>query len=465
MLAHHSQHTAALANFREFQRSRFGKDIVLIDASFSDLGNPKVVRELIQRFHYAMDNHLPLFMPSEFSKNLILEYILACQSEPHDSYRPKETLKYQLATLIDLIRKHAIFCKDEIDTLLLTTTDTRVPVGDKIPLSGEQIDLIGLIYECLLSDELKDLVRLETNEQKQLSQKDYEETVVKRLAEKVFDTFLGGIQYGNKEVCLRHLMHRITIDDQELAVDPQTVTANILDETQRQNVLFLKELFRMQANGANPEKLQTKYIGWARKIIKEFLPQALSRSYNQHYGSGCTKPGQQSNGNPVPYNSVDNPATAGPPVKGEEPKTTEFGHKVFKALVAMQMAIQRPIDAAELGFLRDNYRSPMMLEAAIKGIHPSQTPEGRQFERMTSVPILDLNNPNQMEKALSFVNADPLRRLAIRKESAGYHVGDYEYEIRMNANDMESLPLSYIGGSGTLIQRRHLQQSKSSRSR
>ena len=434
MLAHHSQRTSALGNFRKFQSSRFKKDIVLIEASLTDLNNLATVKELIHRFNYAMENHLAIFMPSIFPQILLLQFALQCDSH---SYRHDELL-FQLATLIDLLQTKAIFCNDEVDIVLLNTTDTRVPVGERIPLSGEQIDMIGVIYESLLSDELKNIVRLEENKQTLLKEEDYWKKVIPVLAESVFNTFLNDVKENEQAACLRHLMHQIPLDDQILADNPETVLKDIFPEETRQNVAFLQELFRKKETGSEQEKQQVKCIGRARQIFKEYLPQALSRKHNQDYGSGCTKPGQQSNGNVVHYNYVDTPSG------------TEFGDKVFKGLLEMQMAVQRRIDPAELNLLKDKYRLPMMTDAARKGIHPSQTPEGRQFERMTNIPILDLDKPGQMKKALDYVNADPFRRLAIRKETTGHHVWDHRLELRMCANDLERIPSSYIAASGTL---------------
>lgn len=432
MLAHHSQRTSALANFREFQKSRSGKDVVLMEATLEALNHVDKIEELIFRFRHAMDHQGSLFMLSDFPQILLLQFAQQCEEPGYDN-----KLLMPLATLIDLMMNHAVFCKDEVDIVLLTTTDTRVPVGEKVPLSGDHIDMIGSIYECLISPKLKNLVRVEENKQKSLSSADYWKHVVPEIGKILFDGFLTGFA-AHEEACLRHIQHQILKADQLLADNPDTVVADLQDPVQRQNVAFLKELFHMKHHGNELEKQYATRIAHARDMIKEYLPEALSRAYNHDYGTGSTQPGQQSDGNVVHYNYVDTPSG------------TDFGDKIFKGMLAIQMALQRPVDAAELKFLKEKYHPAMMRDAARKSQHVSETPEGGQFARMTNVPILDLEKLGNMQNALDYVNADPLTRLAIRKESTAHHVYDYSHELRMCASDLERMPKSYVAASGTL---------------
>lgn len=389
VICHHSQSASMSGNLLAFQNHRFGKDIMPMKWTARELSDPKRVQDFIDRVQLAKKNRYPVLINSSLPQLLRNKYLAEVIKDQEQNGRNGEYLQKLLVLKTEL--ESSIQLIDECDSTLSMTTEVHLPFGKMESVAFHHAALDEWIYQQLLQQEKLDL---QNNASEKISSKDYLEIrhhLVEAYLESYFFKELPPEIFACRKAILPFLKGEAPLEEE-----------------------VKNKCIRYLANKTPFFRMRLEQLILFKHSLDEDLPYVLSLSYNQHYGPVDK---ENSIGKIDPYQGVG------------KPSGTKFGNPHVAYLLSLQASLIEKISESELLFLQEKMYLCADYYAKLNKISLCETEEGKQFLKMTGCSLQGILGENRRKKALAQINADPLKKLAIRKETARLHVGYYKEQI------------------------------------
>lgn len=454
-LCHHSQYGSVLGNLKEFQKSRFNKDVIPIEISKENMDTPEKLKTLLKLLKKAKALKNPIIMKTPEFQMLELEFLsvafdvsnktLSTREDyvknlksPHDRAKEKLTL---LAQILTHLKTECVGVLDEVDLNLSILLGVHFPKGVKKKLLPERIALVKEIYAVLATKEIDKVVGLLKNSQADLNNKDYKKKLLPLLA-------AGLAKIPSMKLPVEHheAYVRFITGEMKAATQTEAIKNNFLlgsDEIKNRDILFLKYLHSDLVDDKSDEAQVARHnIPLSRKLLKSVLNLTLGKSNNRSYGrlleknksSEKLKLGEVETapgGKVVPYMGVGTPSN------------TEFGYVYEAVCYHFQTCLNRDITESQVAWYA-NIMSEIAKKQSIIYHGFANTHQAKKFFEMTNVPLNDIQEPGNLAKATAYLNSKPESKLVIEEEIVKHTV---TYHERI----LSSSPLSVADGVSRLI--------------
>lgn len=192
-LCHHSQYPTFLANLKGFQE-RFGQKVYVFDYNRSEIsgkkGGLKTLETIRSNLKRAIANKDAVIMKSHFLQMLQDEAVVQQQLLISNHMRSSsEAQKYcfeklcVFSDILEIFQTECVGFLDESDLNLDILTGVHLPSGKKKTLDMNYVHLEKIIFEFMAGDKsVKDIVRLQENEQDKMSPEEYNGKVLPKVA-------------------------------------------------------------------------------------------------------------------------------------------------------------------------------------------------------------------------------------------------------------------------------------------
>lgn len=423
VMCHHSQLASVKGNLSYFQRSRFDKDLFVIDYSMEQLKDIKILDLIIKQLNKAKKKGIALVMKTSFSDLIELKFILELQrlsdsDHSADARNLHQQTVAKLGEIHQILSSSALAIYDECDINLSIMTDVNIPLGHIKRLEPEHIDLMKNIYLKLITPQMKDLIGLDKNLQAELSIDHLNREVIPSIANGIFSSFTIDEQW--KEPFLRYVTEEISSEDQKKADQYALLSAHERESFDlSENSAFLVELKRLYHSASPREKQSAQLIALTRQILCTVLKISLSRTYNRNYGRelNCN------DGRVCPYLAAGTPAT------------TKFGSVYMLLAYQFQSSLAGGISEEQIIFLAEKMKEASQYFAPKENIHFLETAEAQQFKFLTGLDLFEIFKEGGVKKAHTYVN-DPNnleRRLNFEAETVPFHIQYHTDRISSNS--------------------------------
>lgn len=453
-LCHHSQVASVKGNLRTFQMERHGKDIYELDYSIEELGELKNLENVLKTFKNALLKKRAVIMRTSILQLIVLRYLLDCHTrnelkaagtDASEIAKLDQAILKQ-AEIINFMEDHGINFFDEGDINLSPLTDVVIPIGEQRNVPPERVDLIREIYQlCLLDPEIRAKIELEKNLQAELSRVELEDHILPVLVDKLFD--YAPLRLSEKphlkEAFKCYVLGTMPAAEQKLssqfreAVERhQPLSPDVAEKIKNnQNVELLNLLADMYDSRDRYKMQAVQLIASLRRLCKKVLPFALEGSNNRTYGRDRSK----NDGSMCTYLAVDTPAK------------TRTGDMEVAVCRHLQAALNADIEQGEIEFLAKKMHEAADHYSKKENKDYLETIEAKQFFKLTSIRLIDRDDPAQLAQALQHVNdpKHPKRRLAVEAEVASLHIRRYPKQLGRNAINAVMTKKSVVC-SGTL---------------
>ena len=245
-LCHHSQYATVLGNLKEFQKSRYNKEIVKIDFTREELSKKETLDYILNQLNVALAKKSPIIMKTSMLQILELELLSLGDdlTKTVDQNHTKELWGNleKLAQILNFIKENCVGLFDEIDINLNVMQGVHFPKGLKVMVNQDQIMHVKKIYEILVSDELKDVTKLTQNRQDELSADDYTSKVLPILGDKLSKLPELMLSPQHKDAFVRYVSGKISFEREQeaLAADFKIPEGSLQNEIE--DIHFLRYL-------------------------------------------------------------------------------------------------------------------------------------------------------------------------------------------------------------------------------
>lgn len=395
VVCHHSQLASLSGNLLAFQKTRFGKDIVPIDSTTKELSDCSKVQDLIDKIEIARQKRYPLLLSSSFPQLLRNKFLAEVLKRKGKNISNKDFEYLQSLSILKQKLEASIQFIDECDSTLSMKTEVHLPFGKAKHVAFHHAELDEWIYKELLK---KYANIIQTDGLEKISEENYQE-IREGLAEAYLNSdFVDGLPLSlknEKEALANFLKGTLLLSDNPI----------------------LKENLKKELESKQPlVKMCVEQLVLLKQTLEKDLPYVFSLNYNQHYGPADLT---SHIGKIDPYQGVG------------KPSGTKFGNPHIAYLLALQASLIENLREEEIIFLREKMYHVASHYAKIerKNEMPSQTLEGLQFLEMTGCTFTTILDADKRKEALDKINQDPFKKLAIRKETARFHVSYYSKQI------------------------------------
>ena len=422
-VCHPSQYASVRGNLRNFQASRFGKDLIALEYTMQELGDDAVLDEIIKKLEQAQAGQNAIIMSNAMPQLIELQYLLVSLrlAECPPSQRQQKWGSIQkLTKIINTLTTAGVFILDECDITLSMLMEVNVPIGDKQPLASNRAQLIQDIYGSLARCGEIDFKH---NKQSELPPDNYPAKVLPRIADDLFvNPLLGLADHPEYRAAFgRYLQGELTTDQQPSRQPTQ--------QQQQENKAFLQYLDTLHHNDDPVKRAAADQIALAMHLVKDVIPLALLKSYNRAYGYDPTK----DDGSVIPYSAAN------------EAATTQFGYAYLAFCYQLQTVLYTGITTGALLFwAQEIARTAPTTEAF------DQNPMAQRFFACTGQQVYDvLEDDSLLQQACSKVNADQMHCLTAGAAIASLHVQYYHQRVCTNPLNLAEEAEQVIGCSGT----------------
>ena len=415
LVCHHSQMSSAQGIMKKYQRERFEKNVILLNYPSHQLENFSVLEHIEKTLKDVEKGKDGLVINSSMIQFLQLQLLsLLKQRKELEEEGGQDQYDTKIGCL-QRINKHlaenGVGMFDEVDLTLDIHQQANSPNGRRFFLEKERVSLTHKIFQFLSLPEIDQIVALSNNEQKNLSEKKYWETVVPLLAKKLFQSVPRlKLNAEHEAAFYRYIANQIDIEIEKLALGcPSKFDAKKLNEEETQNLSFLKHLHLTLSLSSDPDNAEAaQLIALARGIIGKILPTTLKKSFNKDYGSDPNQPERI-----IPYLAVGVPAE------------TEFGYVYEHLCYIFQSAVNAPISSKAV----EKY-AESMTELANRyvgqGEKFEETAEAEQFFKLTKVKLAEVFRGDNLKKAAEAINQSLELKLEFQAEMAARYATYYE---------------------------------------
>jgi curved DNA-binding protein CbpA len=317
--------------------------------------------------------------------------------ENMENSKENDLIKIEILThILREMKQFGDVLGDEVDILLNPLRETNFPSGEKVLLSPELIDMTKEIFLLLISPEFRQKLFLEKNMQASFSES-YLKEVLEEAVGSFFDIY-------NKDV---HL-----------------------DSSQKQAYIDF-----ILHQGKYPGREESKEnLALQKHLFKDILPLTLSKSSGQNYGR-VVQGGRSSLVGP--YNGVDNPTF------------TEFGSPWEAMCYHFQTVLFKGVSKSQVEELAKSLVPSASESAKINKGFFEETEENKIFKSLTGVSLLEIDDPDCLQKAVDKVNEKPQAQLMLEATSVSNIVGSYVKYFRSTPQSFVDLFSSFRAFSGT----------------
>lgn len=408
MVCHHSQMSSAQGNMKNYQRTRFDKNVIPLNYDSSELNKLSVLTHIEKTMREAEKNKDAIVINSNLIQALQLQMITLLKArekvEDDGELKTHDAKITLLQKINQQILENGIGLFDEVHLILSILQQANFPCGARHYLLQERVNLVKEIFHVLSTPKIDKLLRLSNNEQSDYIEKDYWSQVVPKIGRKLFkkSPLLKLEKTSYLPSFIRYISNGIDPKLEKLILN-KTPSEEIhdLSAADKQDIEFLKYLhFTLFASSEVERKEAAHLIGLARGIIGKILPKTLRHSFNRDYGIDPHNPEKI-----IPFLAVDVPAD------------TEFGHVYQHLCYAFQSAINAPIHQKAI----EKY-AKLMTEIAniyvVQGELFDETAEAEQFFNLTGIKLADAMKSDNIVKATNKINKDQSLRIEFQAESA-----------------------------------------------
>lgn len=473
-LCHHSQYASILGNLKQFQRSRFGQDVVSLDFTRNDLKDVKTLQFIQKKVMGAKKLRQVIVMKTPFLQSLALELkslIDELRAEKKGAPAANITQRIQiLATLVQFFRKEAVGLIDEVDINLSALLGVHFPRGAKKFLKKSRSELFRDLFFYMATDpEIKDLIRLKENKQNYLSEEDYRKKVLPRVAEllikrqvnpwvskkephplRLDEGYLSSFQRyvaGNTippEIQKFALDEKLSGDVVELRKRIEEIHKKLPKGHHRikDKEVFVKECLKdlqfliflwgdLSVSRNENRKEAAHQIALTKYLLSKIIPTALQKNHNRHFGRKEDKV--------IPFLGVGVPAT------------TEFANLYEKATYHFLTAANKGVSPFQVQKIAEVLTKTANHYAKNhSNLSFDQTDEARLFHQLTNVYLHEIDQPKKLENAVDYINEDMKRRFEIEEKSAVRTVYFSPFILSSSPVDVVHLLSQAIACSGTI---------------
>lgn len=427
-LCHHSQYSSVLGNLKEFQKSRFGQEVISLDfnrqdPSGKDLSNIEVLRHIRDKFRQAKSGGKAIIMKTTLLQTMNLELKSLCKALSEETDRGKRLNISERASLLGevltLVKEDAIGLFDEIDLNLNILQGVHFPIGAKNYLKPSRVGLVKEIYRNLATDpKLKTLIKLDENKQNELSEKDYRTKVIPILAEKLSQYRGLHIDDAYKRGFIDYLEGKIPLEVERDAKNP-----NVKIDLNNHQLLFMRYLHKELHFSTNPEKVEAAHlITLSKYLVENIVPTALKKNHNRHYGRRDSKV--------VPFVAVGVAAT------------TEYANIYEKAAMHFQEACcTKKGGGVALDQVKQLAKESTERASFYANQHKilfEETQDARLFKNLTGIPLHKIWDKGKLERARNKINENIEMILNFEEKSA-------EFNLDYTPRTLSSTPISVVG--------------------
>lgn len=448
-LCHPAQMSAVEGNLREFQGSRHGQEVTVIDFQSENQSNPLTDDENIQwifkKIKKGIKNKHALIMKTTLLQALFLEFFSLVEHHPSEYNAAFEKKFHSISKILELFLKKGIGFFDEATLNLSLAYGVHRSEGTRKKLHPAHLNLIKNIFSILVSDrEIKDLIQLETNNQSYHSEKAYREKVlphiVKRLMTLQKDDFL--LEEHHSEAFIRFasghtlksfeklVLLNCPIKKQDLknaiAQEGLTLESYPVKDAEK-DIAFLKE-YHIQLAQSKSSKLEkaADLIALTRRVLHKLLPITLSHSENKNYGRVGLEV--------APYEGVGTPSH------------TRFADPIEECIYYFQTAASKGISSTQLKTMI----AAKEKEALDETLPFSKTSAAKLFKEITGFSLNKIRKKDNFEKALENINSNKITTIHFEALNAKDHVGFFPYILSSSPISAINLVNRKIACSGLL---------------
>lgn len=439
LVCHHSQISSAQGIMKKYQRERFEKNVILLNYSSDKLENLSVLEHIEKTLKNVEKNKDGLVINSSMIQFLQLQLLsllkLRKELEEDDGRKQYDTKIACLQRINKHLAENSVGMFDEVDLILDIHQQANSPSGRRFFLEKERVSLIHNIFKFLSLPEIDQIVGLSNNEQKNLSEKKYWETVVPLLAKKLFQcTPKLKLNAEHEAAFYRYISNQIDVEIEKLALGrPSKLDNKELNQVEAQNLSFLKHLHVTLSLSTDPINAEAaQLIALTRGILGKILPFTLKKSFNKDYGSDPNQPEQI-----IPYLAVGVPAE------------TEFGFIYEHLCYIFQSAVNAPISPKAI----EKYAESVTELANCyvrQGEKFEETAEAEYFFKLTKVKLAEVFRGDNLKKAAESINQSLELKLEFQAEMAVRYASYYGSFFGSSPLALVDQFKSSVGCSGTV---------------
>lgn len=409
-----------IGNIKKSQRENFYQEINAIDFVRKHF-TLKNLTWLHNQLKLAINKQQMVLMKGEMIQSLGLEYIHMIRNYSQSPSTKEEDVVNKiekLRAILNILSTQTDALGDEVDQLLNVLKAVNFPEGEEEKIGVERADLIREIYTLLSSDQLllegrplSKVVGLRGNKQTLLSEEMFHDHVKPLIARELSQKHLSlQLPEEHRSSFIRYITKEIDPKLQSL------ITAKnipMLSKQESNDLAFLKFLRELSESKEDEKKESAHLIALARHLLNQIIPSTLGKNGNRHYGR--IKKGTK--GKVVPYLGVDTPAT------------TLFGNHYEAACFHMQTALLEGITKNQIFELADALKKSAEFFSQIEQKSIDETPEAKEFKKLTSVDLHQIQLPGKIEEAIQYVNKKVSRILKFETETILSTVLFHKYKL------------------------------------
>lgn len=325
--------------------------------------------------------------------------------------------------ILSLSEKNGDGLLDEVDLILDSFQELNFVDGEKVAVDPTRNFLLLNIYNALNNPTLKintlpnspllcNVVKLQTNQQTQLSGQDFIAHVAPVIAQHLSQTFkpitehLGTydksyIRYASGQIATElqpYINREEPISPADAQANPRLGEIDI--QTVQMDLAFLKHLRHLYIGDEN-QKSAADLIAQSKHFLLELLPATLSKIGGRNYG---VTPDKKQAGKIIPLLGVNTPAT------------TEFGYHWeagcyhYQWGSAFKPQEDQIFEIANLAVSAARYYNQKYGEKF------EETAEYLEFFELFGVKLDEIRYPGKVEEAMDYIFKDPMKTLEMQYE-------------------------------------------------
>ena len=343
-----------------------------------------------------------ILMTQETLQGLELEHISLVHSQD-------QTVHQKVAILSEILQElnQAYALIDEVDIILDPMQEVCFPVGEVCSVEPDYVQLVRLIFESMLTTEIKESVRLEENLQVLLTPEKYHVEVKPKIAHQIISLFrpFTAIPDAHKQYLENYLCGKKNQD-------------------------FDAFMTEWDTSGDQTKKQILNFITLAKGILHIILPYTLNKMTNRQYGRDEQDPTKI-----VPY------------LGAQSPTNTTFASPWETLVYHFQTALFSGISRSHLTNLIQQLYTAAFLTNRETPIDRSS--KGIEFFNRTGIYLSQINQPDQLQKAIEAINSHSLNRLWAESETLHRSVSYHPLYVRSTSHNFTSQMARRLSFSGT----------------
>ncbi len=415
-----TQYDALRIQIPKNQMEYFGQETDCISFKREEL-TPENIVSIRKMLYQAIIRKRLVLMPSDLPSILFVHWIdlMLKESEnfisnPQIDDADLSPNQEAIVVLKDIFKIFATLTDalgDEADLFLSILLETNIMASEEpVPLSW--LNLILSIYRIIFTDPKIRNVLNEKNNFRLISTELYRQHVLPHIVLKIFELEISRlVPPAYHEACKEYLMESINPDFEKYIESPEP---SHLGEADKNRIEFLRWL-RSQTKYKHQDNYSiADYIATVKHVLNDVIVNVLKKIPNRHYGW------------------VKNNTAIGPYKAADSPSQNNFGYIFDELSFYFQTAITRPIPKPYFeSYLKKQVAMAEKI-AAVSGIKAEETLVGKKLAKLLGTNITSLEK-TQIERALNYVNSQPLKRLDILSELAKMQVKYQTSVISSNA--------------------------------